>query len=84
MIIVLLKDNIVSSVIESNNKPIIDLKEGELLIEVSSAPELGLEYNSSNKTFVKSNKTEFSKIRYERNLLLAQSDYTQLEDSTYS
>ena len=29
MIIVLLKDNIVSSVIESNNKPIIDLKEGE-------------------------------------------------------
>ena len=59
-------------------------KEGELLIEVSSAPELGLEYNSSNKTFVKSNKTEFSKIRYERNLLLAQSDYTQLEDSTYS
>tara|TARA_Y100001973_G_scaffold51775_1_gene76824 strand:- start:12459 stop:12812 length:354 start_codon:yes stop_codon:yes gene_type:complete len=83
MITVLLENNIVSSVIESANKPIMDLKEGQSLIEVSSAPEIGLEYNSANKTFVESSKTKFSKIRTKRNLLLVESDYTQLSDSVH-
>jgi len=81
--VILNKDNIVVSVMTSTNKPNVDLQEGQSIVEVTDAPALGLEYDSSNKIFVKSNKTEFSKIRVKRDLLLSQSDYTQLYDSTY-
>ena len=85
MIFVLLdKDNIVFGISESSSKPDFNLEEGQTVLEVDSAPEIGLEYKSSTKTFVKSSITKFKEIRDERINRLISSDYTQLDDSTYA
>tara|TARA_R100000963_G_C4645957_1_gene110447 strand:- start:160 stop:513 length:354 start_codon:yes stop_codon:yes gene_type:complete len=56
------------------------------VIFVTGAPEdieAGWIYDPSNKTFSKSNALKFDDIRAKRDQLLKDSDYTQLDDSTY-
>ena len=81
--VILDKDNIAIAVINTPSMPEITLSNGESLIEVSSEPELGLQYDSSTKSFVKSDIVKFKEIKLKRDELLKNSDFTQLSDSTH-
>tara|TARA_R110000751_G_scaffold210946_9_gene314577 strand:+ start:493 stop:849 length:357 start_codon:yes stop_codon:yes gene_type:complete len=81
--VILDNNNIVTTISESPYKPILNLEEGQSSLEVESSPELGLEYDPSTKTFIKSNRVKFKEIRNKRDELLSAADYTQLSDSTY-
>lgn len=60
------------------------LKDTEVLInDVSEEVDFGYKYNFDTKTFLKSNEKLFKEVREKRNILLINSDYTQLPDSTY-
>ena len=85
MITVLLdKNNIAIAVNNTPSMPEATLSNGESLIEVDSEPELGLQYDSSTKSFIKSDIVKFKEIRLKRDQLLKNSDFTQLPDSTHS
>ena len=73
--------NIVDSIYD-NSTAIITEKQ-TLIKNVTQEVKIGWVYNSSNKTFNESNNLKFKNIRTKRNILLDNSDYTQLPDSTY-
>ena len=63
---------------------IVTPKETQLLL--TGAPKdvaIGWIYNPSDKSYRKSDELKFKDIRKKRNLLLSESDFTQLDDSTY-
>ncbi len=81
--VILDKNNIVTMVSEADPKPTFNLEEGQSSVESESFPELGLEYEPSTKSFIRSSRVKFKEVREKRDRLLSSTDYTQLDDSTY-
>ena len=83
------KNNIILDWQQSESGNWSDLKEDEKVINDDSLnvaevmESVGYKYNSDTKTITKPDSIKFTEIRNQRNILLANSDYTQLADSTY-
>ncbi len=84
------KNNIILGWVQSETGGWSDLKEGETVINDDSLnvaevmQSVGYKYNSDTKTITIPDSIKFKEIRNQRNILLTNSDYTQLSDSTYS